>query len=688
MFEGLSVDEIATDDSFQDDNLPENPVIPEVCSTPDVSCKAEEPTDRLEVCVAFLCLLRDLQQMRKTISDCWLDYRKGAVDLVTAALTSNTALELARHMEEDLHNFTSYGGAESLLKTQHAMHCRCLKELPEYQNLSDSDFDSATYDATVESSFWSAYQHLKDYLEQTKDRATGTSPLIEQDGVYDARADRSRMTGREKTMEDRQLLRAFFTNLSLRSQSADNHVHDDELIRGFIELHSSGIADSIPLWLVFATQIFLDIHHTLRERVTRGFDLLSGASYAIISSIDEQFEHQAESKEPIPPWADELRALQVITLTFCNESILEEFRPPTGSWYDAVIEGHKMLKMHPISCGIRLYAVKSTYRSLALDFVSGYSSIIACAHLNNALIREGFLRERWMDMDLLHLVQDEPNMYAGGAPKASEQYHKRFCLAVLGFSTTNYARNRRRPQDIVASNSRGRLLESQTPVADAFRRRYCLNQKKKNLAAQDLQKILEVNKDMFIEETHEGDEKLKCDMIIRRARPGEQKTSRRAAFRSDRKIDSLALLRNLRTSLTAECLELSFDYLRMHRICTELLVSIRDSVLHRMIEVYGSMPRQEFFLRMVVFFILGTLATEQGSKSVGLPPRKTGYRGIGREMMQAAADKIKELMTTKYEGLKNFQGHDLTHGETVVQQTRYILGFNFYVDAVEVDAGL
>jgi hypothetical protein len=101
--------------------------------------KVEQIPDSQEALIALQCLLEDLAAMRKVIQRLWEDYKDGSCDLVTASLTTNTAIELARRLEDDLKILDTYGGSTKLL--------RKMADLPVEQSVEtslDSNGDSAT----------------------------------------------------------------------------------------------------------------------------------------------------------------------------------------------------------------------------------------------------------------------------------------------------------------------------------------------------------------------------------------------------------------------------------------------------------------------------------------------------------------------------------------------------------------
>lgn len=93
----------------------------------------------------------------------------------------------------------------------------------------------------------------------------GRLPLYKEGmfGTYDPARDWSRMPKQDKFQQDKILMMEFFTELATVVRCVDYPVRD-EFIRGMQELDRSR---EIPMYLAFAAQIFLDIHHVLRARV-------------------------------------------------------------------------------------------------------------------------------------------------------------------------------------------------------------------------------------------------------------------------------------------------------------------------------------------------------------------------------------------------------------------------------------
>lgn len=154
--------------------------------------------------------------------------------------------------------------------------------------------------------------------------------------------------------------------------------------------------------------------------------------------------------------------------TLCIQDPIEEFWKRDPMHHGTSFEKYRWLRRQPIRCGIIAYSLKTYFHHTSIRWADTKRSVLACAHLHNALKREWVLASPWKDMELLLKLQDESHLFAGAPPRSAEQYNRRFSLAVAGGSATNFARNRRRPDHIARSTAKTRRLHAQDPVSWAF----------------------------------------------------------------------------------------------------------------------------------------------------------------------------------------------------------------------------
>lgn len=83
-------------------------------------------------------------------------------------------------------------------------------------------------------------------------------------GTYDPTRDWKAMSKQEKYQQDDKLTRGLFTETAIVARWFIDYPVYDEFIRGMQELDRTR---EIPMYLAFATQILLDIHHILGGKV-------------------------------------------------------------------------------------------------------------------------------------------------------------------------------------------------------------------------------------------------------------------------------------------------------------------------------------------------------------------------------------------------------------------------------------
>lgn len=105
-------------------------------------------------------------------------------------------------------------------------------------------------------------------------------------GTYDPRADRSKISNRQKFKEDKITLCEILPDFSLLSTTPRRAPTNDEFTRGLCQAFKTG---KLTLSVIFAAQIFLDIHHILRDNVDCGFRDLCRTASASVASTNENF---------------------------------------------------------------------------------------------------------------------------------------------------------------------------------------------------------------------------------------------------------------------------------------------------------------------------------------------------------------------------------------------------------------
>jgi hypothetical protein len=167
--------------------------------------KAERPNDIEETFFAFHLLLHDLARLRTEVSIAWAGYRNGSYDLVAAAITTNTAVDLARSMIDELKvSFVKLGGAHRMLQLYYMSQYLAAGTSDAHKVLPGDDINFKMY-AVAESLFWPASQMLVAFCNALK---VMPNPEMKRGiyGVYEPQSNRKSKSDREKFIEDKVLL--------------------------------------------------------------------------------------------------------------------------------------------------------------------------------------------------------------------------------------------------------------------------------------------------------------------------------------------------------------------------------------------------------------------------------------------------------------------------------------------------
>lgn len=386
---------------------------PNVDIPSDVRYEAERLDDFQEAMFQFQLLLQDISKIRNVVKETWIGYQSGAFDLVSASLTTNTAVDIARSMEEDAKPvLTKHGGSAKLLQLLYIGLCLERGEDPNYKERPTDDMNFKTYDFT-ETISWPTFQILNAFdgiLEDNK------MPIYKSGyyGTYDPSRDRSKMAAREKFQEDKIVLMELLPEFCVLCRGTDRVPAEDELINNLRMMFQT---HEIPLRLVFAAQLLLDAHHALRGDVRRGYDTLSLAAQQIELSITQIFTfHESLKIGRVETWPRE------------NDFVLRQLLSRIDDWVkkdpiqeakrrlrQAPGEPFKLMKSHPAFSGLWLYSLRALYQEIGITFVGAWGSVMYAGHLYNALRQENLLKTRWDDMELVMALHR--NFFIGGGPK-------------------------------------------------------------------------------------------------------------------------------------------------------------------------------------------------------------------------------------------------------------------------------
>jgi hypothetical protein len=314
--------------------------------------KAERQNDLEESYFAFYLLLHDFSSLRTEVKRAWTGYHNGVHDLVAASITTNTAVDLARSMTDDLKTtFAKHGGATTMMQVYYAIHCKT-SATPEARKVRPGDdMNFSTYEV-ADALYYPTFQLLTAFCDVF---SVNSDPQMKGGiyGKYEPQTNRESKSSREKYMEDKILLleelEEIYFYCRLTDQLRPGPPVEDEFTRG---LRSMFKTKDVTLPLAFAATLYLDIHHLLRQDVDSGFHRLSAATHFIQDDIHEELEfHKGIHMETWPEDNDKAVQDFVDKLHFwCHEDQLKVSAQKLNRVN--IPEEFHLHRKHPWLCGM------------------------------------------------------------------------------------------------------------------------------------------------------------------------------------------------------------------------------------------------------------------------------------------------------------------------------------------------
>ncbi|KAI0891136.1 hypothetical protein F4806DRAFT_506970 [Annulohypoxylon nitens] len=454
-----------------------------------ITYEAEEFAAFEELIMAVTMVVDDLNRIRHQIQYIWSSLKDGSFDLAAAAVATNAAIDLAKNIMEDVEPiFKDHGGILKVLNEWFIVIMMVVKDYKPEDLFTPDAKDNFNYD--------------------TYDDADGTY-LLEvtfptlKEGIslhYDPRSDRASKTGRQKFEEDHALLMSFFADLVMVIRAIKDYLITTQ---------------EITFYTVFAGQIFLDIHHILRESTEKCFE----------------------------------RKIRLILADPIHHIQVERYQR-RGETLPASLEHHNLLKLSPVLCGLLLYHFRTGIWELGIMLANASRSINYTMHLYNALRLEG----------LISLLGDS-TFFVGNPPATLEQYGNRICLQ-MGLTAEPPVEPR--------------IIKDRAPVSRMFIDRYLRGTGQVDWKPDHIAKLIDLS--AWELQGVEEDGRLRMAQPVdpekRKQKAKEKAKNSKGSENAKPSVDQL--VKGLMISLQGEALEMSIPYMSLHRQCWSLLRAIRQ----------------------------------------------------------------------------------------------------------------
>ncbi|KAL8915636.1 MAG: hypothetical protein Q9172_006818 [Xanthocarpia lactea] len=611
--------------------------------------------------LAAHCLFQDIRNIRSFLRALWANYRDHQVDLVAASITTNTAVDLVRGLESDFtQQYPDMAGYEEISRLFYAVQCVHRGHHPNYKERADDHFNFKMYDIAEESM-------LPTYiiLSSLQDVISPVHALVYKPGHFgnrDKRTTWAQKPAREKFQDDKLVLLEGFPDLHLlATTSKQKPLAEDDFLRGIRDMEPDR---DIPLWLVFAAQCFLDTQHVLEHELDRGYADLKRTATTIKTTIEENLDFHTSLRVTNWPKENDLvmkEMISVIDQWVLKDLLAERARKLRKNLGVEQQERFRLLRQYPLLCGLFIFALKSRFQEMGITFVNAWGSVMYTAHLYNAVRQEKLLKTAWKDMEFVIMMQSPEILFIGNVPSNLEEYFKRFLLS-MGYSATAFASNRRTNIGAMASARGPRSLKELGHVDKIFGDRYCNNAAAVAFTWKSIQALVDAKIEIDSEDEDEAQEGASSE-----AKQTASGTLVRRSSHRGTSIPTLGFLEDLANALHAEQVEMSIDYLLLHRTCWQLLRQVNIACKSKLLEMYGGgYLEKENQLPFVVGYIF--MAATQTKKVANLLlPKLT--EEVTSKLLATAGGVVEKYVKTKSTGdtlvrmLRREYGYNLDFGE-------------------------
>ncbi|KAK4223589.1 hypothetical protein QBC38DRAFT_45279 [Podospora fimiseda] len=387
-----------------------------------------EPQEKVsDLLMVYYMLFYDMKKIQAELHGIWNEFRKNRFDIGVVAVTTNTAIEVARSIINGVLPALGDYDISDLATRLHIAFCRSnnytFQEAVDPMATKHEAYEHANY------TFLNAYRLLVTALSE---QDTKRLPLYKPGkyGVYRPKNARKKLSNSRKFLEDKYLVNEMWNELAIAS-IIENYPVQDEMMRGVKEAIKN---NEIPYYLVFATQVFLDINHYLRHHAPLIGLHVFGQLNKIANTVRSQLEFGTKHKSPAWPASSDhrlrehMRNAQWVVDDPVYRYKLKAYtkagiQPPKKG----IVKGH-MVRLSPVLSGLLFYHFRFEMHEIGIHVINAWQTINTCWHLYLALKTELLITREWKDIEVCRSVLTEANFYVGDKPKNMQEYFDQFCL--------------------------------------------------------------------------------------------------------------------------------------------------------------------------------------------------------------------------------------------------------------------
>lgn len=422
----------------------------------------------------------------------------------------------------------------------------------------------------------------------------------------------------------------------------DSHVKD-EITTGLVGFVKD---KKIPVWLTFATQILLNVHHGLRHTNSKAFNNLRLSALRTKKIIEEYWNLSKTFTSKPKFWPKEgdesIKAVHSAVQAWVTDNALYQFKKYSFPrnvedklQASGLVEKHFLLRSHGILCGLIAFNFTLNMQQIGLSLINQWYDVVQMAYLYNLAQQAGVSSFRWPDMDVFIDLHGAEHTFIGGRPKTADESIKKLRMATGISSPSDFARGSRNTtlRTPAAGQSNVRLMEPSVAVKNIFQDRYLMH---------GPSKISVDNVDKLIKEISSDDQSQPGQKAQLTATSGLKLMHYRWA--RTHRLGALQLLAAIKQGLYTEEPRLQFNYFGMHKRCIEILRRIQAKEDHKFRQYFGSkyMPEDTMISNLVILVLTVAQGSSMASQQMGI---QTGEGStVTSRIVVSCAELMKEYL--------------------------------------------
>ena len=227
-----------------------------------------------EFLLAVLGFFRDYTEIEKFVMEAGMHYRDGRLNVMAASVVTDTAYGMLKRSTEDL-LFTA-GGKKSYYDI-----VSLFKGVDGDELTGSLDPNVAQYVAVPIETI------LSDFADILK---PDVAPIYNgQFGWYQADATLKKKTGQQQYRQDQQLLFDYLPEITKMVKANLHLPAEDEMTTSLRSMMQKNTMSACPMYAIFATKLFVAVHHILHNDAIRPFEELQATAKRCIGTIDDWF---------------------------------------------------------------------------------------------------------------------------------------------------------------------------------------------------------------------------------------------------------------------------------------------------------------------------------------------------------------------------------------------------------------